>query len=209
MTQVKICGINDMAAFDAAVDAGADWIGFVFFPRSPRYVAADTAADLSSRARGGPLRVGLFVEPTLAAIADVLDIVNLDILQIYGAPGDLPAIRTRFGLPVWRAVGIGSAADLPASRLGADRLLLEAKPPAGADRPGGNATTFDWSTLRGWAAPAPWILAGGLTPDNVATAIRETGSSAVDVSSGVEVRKGLKDAALIRSFVAAAKRSIL
>jgi phosphoribosylanthranilate isomerase len=207
MTRVKICGINDPAAFDAAVEAGADWVGFVFFPPSPRYVTPETAAGLSGRLRGGPPRVGLFVEPTLAAIADVLDIVKLDVLQIYGALDDLPTIRARFGLPVWRAAGIGSAADLPTSLFGADRLLLEAKPPAGADRPGGNATTFDWSMLRGWTAPAPWILAGGLTPDNVATAIRETGSGAVDVSSGVEVRKGLKDAALIRSFVAAAKRT--
>lgn len=207
MTKVKICGINDPAAFDTAVEAGADWVGFVFFPPSPRYVTPEIAAGLSARLRGGPPRVGLFVEPTLAAIAAVLDIVKLDILQIYGALDDLPTIRARFGLPVWRATGIGSAADLPTSLLGADRLLLEAKPPAGADRPGGNATTFDWSMLRGWAAPAPWILAGGLTPDNVATAIRETGSGAVDVSSGVEVRKGIKDAALIRSFVAAAKRT--
>jgi len=207
MTKVKICGINDPAAFDTAVEAGADWVGFVFFPPSPRYVTPEIAAGLSARLRGGPPRVGLFVEPTLAAIAAVLDIVKLDILQIYGALDDLPTIRARFGLPVWRATGIGSAADLPTSLLGADRLLLEAKPPAGADRPGGNATTFDWSMLRGWAAPAPWILAGGLTPDNVATAIRETGSGAVDVSSGVEVRKGLKDAALIRSFLAAAKRT--
>ena len=207
MTQVKICGINDPAAFDAAVEAGADWVGFVFFPPSPRYVTPETAAGLSGRLRGGPPRVGLFVEPTVAAIANVLDIVKLDVLQIYGALDDLPTIRARFGLPVWRAAGIGSAADLPTSLFGADRLLLEAKPPAGADRPGGNATTFDWSILRGWTAPAPWILAGGLTPDNVATAIRETGSGAVDVSSGVEVRKGLKDAALIRSFVAAAKRT--
>jgi phosphoribosylanthranilate isomerase len=207
MTKVKICGINDPAAFDTAVEAGADWVGFVFFPPSPRYVTPEIAAGLSARLRGGPPRVGLFVEPTLAAIAAVLDIVKLDILQIYGALDDLPTIRARFGLPVWRATGIGSGADLPTSLLGADRLLLEAKPPAGADRPGGNATTFDWSMLRGWAAPAPWILAGGLTPDNVATAIRETGSGAVDVSSGVEVRKGLKDAALIRSFLAAAKRT--
>ena len=207
MTKVKICGINDPAAFDTAVEAGADWVGFVFFPPSPRYVTPEIAAGLSARLRGGPPRVGLFVEPTLAAIAAVLDIVKLDILQIYGALDDLPTIRARFGLPVWRAAGIDSAADLPTSLLGADRLLLEAKPPAGADRPGGNATTFDWSMLRGWAAPAPWILAGGLTPDNVATAIRETRSGAVDVSSGVEVRKGLKDAALIRSFVAAAKRT--
>ena len=205
MTQVKICGINDPAAFDTAVEAGADWVGFVFFPPSPRYVTPDTAASLSARTAGGPPRVGLFVRPDIAAIARVLEIVKLDILQLYGALTDVAAIKARFGLPIWRSIGVSSAADLPPDSGGADRLLLEAKPPAGADRPGGNARTFDWSVLRGWAAPAPWILAGGLTPENVAAAIRETGAAAVDVSSGVESRKGVKDPALIRAFIAAAK----
>jgi phosphoribosylanthranilate isomerase len=206
MTQVKICGINDPVAFDTAVEAGADWVGFVFFPPSPRYISPETAAALSARCTNGPPRVGLFVDPTQAAITQALDVVKLDILQIYGALDDLAAIRARFRLPVWRAVGIRNAADLPSGKPHADRLLLEARPPAGADRPGGNATTFDWSVLRGWSAPAPWMLAGGLTPDNVAAAIRQTGTMAVDVSSGVESRKGVKDATLIRAFIAAAKR---
>ena len=205
MTRVKICGINDPAAFDTAVEAGADWVGFVFFPPSPRYVTAQAAAALSARIAAGPTAVGLFVEPTLADIEQVLDTVRLDILQIYGALDRHAAIKARFGLPIWRAVGVTSVADLPADPMGADRLLLEAKPPAEANRPGGNATTFDWSILQGWQAPAPWILAGGLTPDNVAAAIRETGADAVDVSSGVESRQGVKDAALIRTFIAAAK----
>lgn len=204
MTQVKICGINDPVAFDTVVEAGADWVGFVFFPRSPRYVTAEAAAALSGRIDGGPPRVGLFVEPDLETIGIVLNTVRLDALQIYGAVDDLAAIKARFGLPVWRAVGIASVADLPRGAI-ADRLLLEAKAPAGADRPGGNATTFDWHVLRGWAAPAPWMLAGGLTPDNVAAAIRETGAEAVDVSSGVERVKGRKDAGLIRAFIRAAK----
>jgi phosphoribosylanthranilate isomerase len=203
--QVKICGINDPVAFDTAVEAGADWVGFVFFPPSPRFVTPEAAAALSGRIAGGPPRVGLFVEPTEATIAQVLDTAHLDILQIYGALDRLDAIGARFGLPIWRATGISSPADLPTARLGADRLLLEAKPPAGADRPGGNATTFDWSILHGWSAPAPWMLAGGLTPSNVAEAIRETGATAVDVSSGVEKAKGVKDPALIRAFIAAAK----
>jgi phosphoribosylanthranilate isomerase len=204
VTQVKICGINDPAAFDATIEAGADWIGFNFFPPSPRFVSPATAAALSARISGGPLRVGLFVEPTQAMIAQVLDTVKLDILQIYGASGSLDPIKG-FGLPIWRPIGINRAADLPTEMQGADRFLLEAKPPAGADRPGGNATTFDWPILRGWIAPAPWTLAGGLTPENVATAIRETGAASVDVSSGVERQKGIKDATLIRAFVAAAK----
>jgi phosphoribosylanthranilate isomerase len=205
VTQVKICGVNDPVAFDTAVEAGADWIGFVFFAASPRHVTADAAAALSGRTVGGPARVGLFVEPTVAAIALVLETVKLDALQIYGALDDLDTIKARFGQPIWRAVGISSAGDLPAAAMGADRLVLEAKPPAGANRPGGNATTFDWRILRGWPAPAPWMLAGGLTPDNVATAIRETGADAVDVSSGVESRRGVKDARLIRAFIAAVK----
>jgi phosphoribosylanthranilate isomerase len=207
MTKVKICGINDPLAFDTAIKAGADWVGFVFFPPSPRYVTAETAAALSGRIAGGPPRVGLFVDPTVETISQVLETVKLDVLQIYGALDDVAAIRRRFGLPVWRAVGITGAADLPADPQGADRLLLEAKPPAGADRPGGNATSFDWSVLRGWSAPAPWILAGGLTPANVATAIRETGADAVDVSSGVERSKGAKDQHLIRAFIASAKNA--
>jgi phosphoribosylanthranilate isomerase len=205
MIKVKICGINDAVAFDTAVEAGADWLGFNFYPPSPRFVTPNAAAILSARMAGGPSRVGLFVEPDLAAITAVLDTVKLDILQIYGVADSLAGIRARFGVPVWRPVGIDSGADLPTGSLGADRLLLEAKPPPGADRPGGNATTFDWSVLRAWAAPIPWMLAGGLTPDNVASAILQTGAVAVDVSSGVERAKGVKDPALIRAFISAAK----
>lgn len=203
MIQVKICGIIDPVGFDTAVQAGADWVGFNFFPPSPRYVTPAQAATLSARIDRGPPRVGLFVEPTMAEIGHVLETMRLDILQVYG--GDQTAIKARFGLPVWRAVGISEASDLPTRADGADRLLLEAKPPAGANRPGGNATTFNWSVLSGWTAPAPWMLAGGLTPQNVATAIHRTGANAVDVSSGVEISKGVKDAALIRAFIAAAK----
>ena len=205
MTKVKICGVNDPIAFDTAVDAGADWVGFVFFPPSPRYVTPETARALSGRSAAGPLRVGLFVDPTLAMIAGVLDVVTLDVLQIYGAAEALAAIKGRFGLPIWRAIGVGSGADLPADSWGAERLVLEARTPAGANRPGGNAMTFDWSVLRGWLAPVRWVLAGGLTVGNVATAISQTGAETVDVSSGVESSKGVKDAALIRAFIGAAK----
>ena len=207
MIRVKICGINDPASFDTVLEAGADWVGFVFFPPSPRCVTAAQAAALSARHTGGPLRVGLFVNPTDQQIAAVLDAVPLDILQLYGRGPDVAALRARFGKPIWRAVGIDSAADLPADSSGADSLLLEAKPPADATRPGGNATSFDWALLRGWTAPAPWVLAGGLTPDNVADAIRATGATAVDVSSGVERARGVKDPALIRAFIANARGS--
>jgi phosphoribosylanthranilate isomerase len=201
MIQVKICGINDPVAFDAVVDAGADMVGFNFFPPSPRYVNAGEAAALSARCPGGPLRVGLFVDPTEDQIAAVLAAVHLDILQIYGQCPPIAALRTRFGLPIWRPVAIDGEADLPVDDRGADCLLLEAKPPPAATRPGGNAISFDWNLLRGWVAPAPWVLAGGLTPNNVAAAIRATGATAVDVSSGVESERGRKDPALIRAFI--------
>jgi phosphoribosylanthranilate isomerase len=202
--RVKICGINGPEAFDAAIAAGADWIGFNFFPPSPRYVTPSQAAALAARSPEGPPRVGLFVDPTPDAIAAVLDTVRLDVLQLYGVM-DLSVLRDRFGLPLWRPVGIASAADVPAASGGADVLLLEAQPPPKATRPGGNAKAFDWSLLRGWTAPAPWILAGGLTPENVAEAIRATAAPAVDVSSGVETARGVKNPALIRAFIANAR----
>src|SRR3954447_4267094 len=128
MARVKICGLNDPASVDAAVEGGADWVGIVFFPPSPRFVTPVRAGELKARHKDGPLRVGLFVKPTTAAIAEVLDEVRLDILQIYGVEKDLPALRERFGLPIWRPVGVTVAADLPAGLDGADAVLLEAKP---------------------------------------------------------------------------------
>jgi phosphoribosylanthranilate isomerase len=201
MTHVKICGINDAAAMDAAVEGGADWIGFVFFPPSPRYITPSVARELSARHPRGPPRVGLFVEPTYATIADVLAEVHLDILQLYCAEADLSGWRARFGRPIWRAAGVAAAADLPTGLDGADALVLEAKPPPDATRPGGNAVRFDWTLTKNWRAPGPWLLAGGLDPDNVADAIRRSGAEAVDVSSGVERTKGVKDPDLIRAFI--------
>ncbi len=204
MTEVKICGVNSAEAFDAAVEAGADWVGFVFVPASPRAVAPARAAALSGRVQGGPGRVGLFVEPSDEALQAALDAVGLDALQIYAAPDRAAAIGARFGVPVWLAVGVAGAADLPSNAV-TERLLLDAKAPPGAVLPGGNAHPFDWAMLRGWHAPAPWLLAGGLTPANVAAAIRSSGAPGVDVSSGVERARGVKDPALIRAFTAAAK----
>jgi phosphoribosylanthranilate isomerase len=201
MARAKICGINDAVAIDAAVDAGADWIGFVFFPPSPRFVTPSAAKVLAARHMRRPPVVGLFVNPTDAAIAEALDDVSLDILQLYGAEADLPRLRAHFGLPIWRPVGVTGAPDLPPAMDGADALLLEATPPPDATRPGGNARRFEWALTLGWSAPGPWILAGGLDPDNVAEAIRLSGANAVDVSSGVEKVKGIKDAALIHAFV--------
>lgn len=207
MTKVKICGINSEAAFDAAVEAGADWIGFVFFTRSPRYVSPEAAYKLSARAKGGPARVGLFVDPTLSLIRDTVSTVDLDVFQIYRGPGMPVDTSGRFAQEVWRPIGVSTSDDLPLSADGADGLLIEARPPAGAQRPGGNAASFDWSIVRDWHPPAPWILAGGLTPENVGRAIAATGAKAVDVSSGVEVSPGQKDAALIRAFISNARNA--
>jgi phosphoribosylanthranilate isomerase len=201
MVRVKICGINDEAAIDAAVEGGADWIGFNFFPPSPRYVTPARAKELAARHKDGPSRVGLFVNPTEAMIAEVLEQVPLDILQLYGAGDALPALRARFGRPVWRSVGVATAGDLPSGLEGADALLVEAKQPADATRPGGNAVHFDWTLTRNWHAPGPWLLAGGLDPGNVAEAVRLSGAGAVDVSSGVESVTGVKGPSLIQAFI--------
>lgn len=195
MARVKICGINSPDAIDAAVEGGADWIGFAFFPPSPRYVTPARARDLAARHPDGPPRVGLFVNATEAAIEAVLAAVHLDILQLYGTA---PARLTR---PIWRPTGVETAAELPVSMDGAAALLIEAKPPKYATRPGGNAVSFDWTLTKAWRAPGPWLLAGGLDPDNVAEAIRLSGASAVDVSSGVERSQGVKDPDLIRVFI--------
>jgi phosphoribosylanthranilate isomerase len=204
---VKICGLNDAASLRVAAEAGANAIGFVFFPPSPRAVTPARAAAILAEA--GPLppalrKVGLFVDPSLDAIDAALRAVPLDTVQIHGIRPDRAALRAR-GLTIWHATGVSSAADLPASCGGADALLLDAKPPRGATRPGGNAIAIDWTLPLAWHAPCPWILAGGLTPENVLEAIQASGAIAVDVSSGVEQRLGQKDPDRIRRFIAAAR----
>jgi phosphoribosylanthranilate isomerase len=195
---------------DAVVEAGADFVGYNFFPPSPRFVAPAEAASLAARHPGGPRRVGLFVDATDDAIAAVLAEVPLDILQLQGAetPARAAALRARFGLPVMKALGIGAAEDFAVVDAFApvvDLFLFDAKPPPGAALPGGNAAPFEWRLLHGRAIPKPWLLAGGLTAGNVAEAIRTAGAPGVDVSSGVERARGVKDAALVRAFIAAAR----
>ena len=198
-TQIKICGISTPETYEAA--ATADYIGFVFFPPSPRFIQPARAAALAT---GPVLHVGLFVDPTDAQLTEILDAVDLDILQLVAPPARIAALRARFGRPVWRVVGIHDAADLP-STPDADAHLLDAKAPPGATRPGGNARSFDWSLLAGWHAPGPWLLAGGLTPRNVAAAVATTQAPAVDVSSGVERAPGVKDPVLIEAFLRAVR----
>ncbi len=201
---VKICGIRDETTVDAAVEAGADWIGLVFFERSPRHVTPRAAAVLHRRLRGRVPMVGLFVDPTDDDIERILAVAPLDILQLYVPSDRALEIRQRFGRPVWLAQGVVTAAHLPAAT-NVDGLVIEARPPRGSDRPGGNGASFDWPILRGWTAPCPWLLAGGLTRWNVREATETSGAGAVDVSSGVERAPGEKDPDLIRAFVAAAK----
>jgi phosphoribosylanthranilate isomerase len=208
--RIKICGINSPEALAAAADAGADYLGFVFFPPSPRFLRPAQAATLRDMRPEGPPGVGLFVKPTLDEIAAVLAEVRLDGLQIYGEPALARAIRQEVRLPVWLAMGVSGPADLAVAERaaeGLDGMVIESKPPPGATRPGGNATALDWSLLAGWNPPLPWLLAGGLAPDNVAEAIARSGATGVDVSSGVERTAGVKDPALIRAFITSSRNA--
>jgi phosphoribosylanthranilate isomerase len=207
---IKICGISTPDALDTAIAARADFIGLVFFAKSPRHVDPAKAAALAARAGGRSGVVGLFVDPTPEFLTSVLATVPLDHIQLHGreTPGEVAAIAARHGLPVWKAVGVRKRADaLAADRYAgaAARVLFDAKPPEGADLPGGNGLRIDWAVLKGLRPALPWMLAGGLDPENVAEAIALTGAPAVDVSSGVESAPGLKDPARITAFCAAAR----
>ncbi len=203
---IKICGINSSAAFDATVEAGADYLGFVFFPPSPRYVTGGQAAELSARHVGGPKRVGLFVNPTAVEIEAVLGEVPLDILQIYGSASEVAGLKAHFAMPVWRAMGVASEADFPAFGESVDGYVVEAKPPPGSTRPGGNAVTADWNLVKRWPQKKFWLLAGGLTPENVAAAVAKTAAPGVDVSSGAETAPGVKSPELVKKFVDSVRR---
>lgn len=206
----KICGLRTEADVTAAAEAGAGYIGLVFFPKSPRNVSIDEARALALAAPVGLAKVGLFVDPADALLDAVLAEVPLDMLQLHGkeSPARVAEIRARHGLPVMKAVGVASAADLPAIaeyEAVADQILLDAKAPKDAALPGGNGLAFDWTLIAGRDWARPWMLAGGLTPANVAEAVRLSGARQVDVSSGVESAPGVKDAELIHAFIAAAR----
>lgn len=206
--RVKICGINDAAGRDAAVAAGAAYLGFVFFAPSPRNLTLPAARDLAQGVAPGVAKVALTVNADDAALEALLDAVPIDMLQLHGAetPERCAAVRARFGLPVMKAVGIRDDSDLPAIAEYAracDQILVDAKAPKGAALPGGNGLAFDWRLIAGRRWPTPWMLAGGLTPENAAEAARLTGARQLDVSSGVESAPGVKDPARIRAFLAA------
>ncbi len=208
--RVKFCGLTRPEDVAAAASAGAGYVGFVFFAKSPRNIEIDAARALALEVPPGIAKVALTVNADDAALDAIVGEVPLDMLQLHGgeSPERVAQIRARHGLPVMKAIGVADAADLAqidTYAAVADQLLIDAKPPKGADLPGGNGLAFDWRLLQSrkyWTKP--WMLAGGLTPENVAEAARLTGATQVDVSSGVESAPGRKDAALIAAFGRAA-----
>lgn len=209
-TQVKICGLKTPETLDAALAGGADFIGLVFFAPSPRNVDVTTARTLADRARGKAQVVALMVDPSDALVAEVAAQVSPDLIQLHGSetPERVSAIRSAAGRPVMKAIKVATAADAESALAyagHADLVLFDAKPPKTAVLPGGNGLAFDWTLLAGIKGRVNYMLSGGLTPENVAEAIRSTGATAVDVSSGVERAPGEKDADLIRRFLHAAK----
>jgi phosphoribosylanthranilate isomerase len=208
--RVKICGLSTAESVAAAVEAGAAYIGFVFFARSPRHVSVELARDLAAAVPPGIAKVALVVDAGEALLDEIAARVPVDMLQLHGheRPGRVAEIRARYGLPVMKAVGVSGPDDLAAlDTYGAvaDQLLIDAKPPRDATRPGGLGAPFDWTLLSGLHIQRPWMLAGGLTPENVALAVKLTGARQVDVSSGVESAPGVKDPDAIRAFIAAAR----
>lgn len=206
---IKICGISDRASLDAAIGAGADHIGLVFFAKSPRNVGIEQAAALAQHAAGRAKIVGLFVDPEEDFLGQMRRRVHLDVIQLHGkeSPARVAQVIAAQGLPVWKAIGVRKTADLDAARdyRGVARILYDAKPPEGADLPGGTGLRIDWSLMAGYRHSIPWILAGGLDPRNVGEAIETTGADFVDVSSGVESAPGIKDAARIAAFCTAVR----
>jgi phosphoribosylanthranilate isomerase len=211
-TRVKICGLSTPETVAAAVDGGAAYVGFVFFPKSPRNVTLARARELAVEVPPGVAKVALTVDADDALIDALTSAVPLDMLQLHGqeTPGRVADIRQRTGLPVMKAIGIADKADLAqieAYQEVADQLLIDAKPPRTAPLPGGNGLAFDWRLVANRRWSVPWMLAGGLTAGTVGEAIALTGARQVDVSSGVESAPGVKDPALIRAFLAAARLS--
>jgi phosphoribosylanthranilate isomerase len=203
--EAKICGLSTPETVDAAVAAGARFVGFVTYPRSPRHVASnDVLKALGARVPKAVIRTGLFVDPDDALLDERLATGAIDLLQLHGAetPERVAAIKARTAKPVMKVIKVGRASDvergIAAYAAIADRLMFEG---AEGTLPGGNAIAFDWTLLSGHAVPLPWLLAGGLTSDNVAEAVRVTGARTVDVSSGVESSRGVKSVDLIRAFL--------
>lgn len=201
----KICGLSTPETVDAAVQGGAQFVGFMTYPRSPRHVASnDVLKALGARVPKDVVRVGVFVDPDDALLDERLATGAFDLLQLHGAetPERIAGIRARTGKPVMKVIQVAAASDVERGIADyasvADRLMFDA---AQGILPGGNATAFDWTILSGRSVPLPWLLAGGLRPDNVGDAVKVTGARTVDVSSGVESSRGVKSVDLIRAFL--------
>ena len=209
---VKICGLSTASTLDAALEAGADMVGFVFFPKSPRHIDWATARALGRQAQGRAKIVALSVDADDDALKRIVDALLPDLMQLHGseAPARVKQIGELFARPSMKAIGVATRVDLAAVeayRSVANTLLIDAKPPKDAVLPGGNGRPFDWGLMQDFHAPVPWLLSGGLEPDTVAAAIALSGARGVDVSSGVESAPGVKDPAKIRAFIAAARRT--
>lgn len=207
--QIKICGLTSVDAVEACIKAHADWCGLVFYPPSPRNLTPSDAALMAAAAAGRIGKVGLFVDADDLAIAEGVRAGALDAIQLHGhePPERAAQVRQRFGLPVWKAVPVTTAADVERAsdyRGAADLILFDARTPSGS-LPGGMGLSFDWSLVAHWKGPLPWGLAGGLSLGNVAQAVRQTGAPLIDASSGVETAPGMKDTGLIAAFCAAAR----
>ncbi|MDQ7248973.1 phosphoribosylanthranilate isomerase [Dongia sedimenti] len=212
MVAAKICGLKTAESIAAAVEYRADFIGFNFFRKSPRFVEPAQAGALGRAVPGSVLKTGLLVDDDDARIASILGSCPLDLLQLHGSetPERVTAIRAKFGLPVMKVIKVRDAADIARAadyEAVADRLLFDAQPPAEMKNPlpGGNAVSFDWTLLQGFRSRLPWMLSGGLTAGNLAEAVRQSGAPAVDVASGVEDRPGEKNLSKIKDFLEAAR----
>lgn len=206
---VKICGLSTPGALLETIAEGAQMAGFVFFERSPRHIDLETARILGQLAQGHIAKVALTVDAGDAALDEIVDALAPDMLQLHGkeSPARVAAVKARYSLPVIKAIGVATAADVDAAKAYegvADIVLFDAKPAPGAAVPGGAGIRFDWDLLRNISA-ANWMLSGGLDPENVADALRRTGARAVDVSSGVERERGVKDSARIAAFIRAVR----
>jgi phosphoribosylanthranilate isomerase len=209
-TLIKICGLSTPEALDASLDEGADFVGFVFFPPSPRHVSFDLARSLGERVQGRSRKVALTVDADDALHAAIIDALQPDLIQLHGheTPERVSALKARFSLPVMKAIPVETAADLapvPAYAAVADWLLFDARAPKDATRPGGLGKPFDWTLLKGLDPGLPFMLSGGLEPGNVGQALGITGAAAVDVSSGVELKPGVKDPKKISAFIRAVR----
>jgi len=203
--RIKVCGVTDPADVTAAVAAGVAYLGFVFFEKSPRHLNLETARALAQAVPEGVCKVALTVDADDGFLTDLLATVPIDMLQLHGheTPDRVREVKALTGLPVMKAVGVADTSDLPALdsyAQVADQILVDAKPPKDAVLPGGNGLAFDWSLISGRRWTVPWMLAGGLTPENVGQAVQRTGAQQVDVSSGVERSAGVKDADQIAAF---------